>query len=427
MHQTIKNLIFSIDKLAEQVTSGYSDDRLMTVIWGWNHPALSPSDLGQMAFDICEQLQTIEITEIDEDLDERLQEIPTKIESFISTTLPYLFNGNGVTAAPLYMALVTFISHAIQPLFGWDTLQDSKAMPKELIRRLRSIQADINNMTPEKEELKNQIMLIQSATSAAESLPTDLEQLREARIKVDKFSTDSAEKFGKIESYLSTITSIYTDIVVKKDEADRLVAQCEEAYRITTTKGLAAAFDQRANRLSNSMWTWVAGLFGALGVGTWICSHRFEVLNQALTNNQNSSYIWVQIVLAGLSLGAPIWFAWVATKQISQRFKLAEDYAFKASVAKAYEGYRKEAARIDEDFEHRLFDSALTRLEEAPLRVMDGEHHGSPWQEFFASSAFQKAIHKVPELGETVKSIFKSAKISNLTELNNATKELPLE
>lgn len=77
--------------------------------------------------------------------------------------------------------------------------------------------------------------------------------------------------------------------------------------------------------------------------------------------------IWLHIILSIVSVGAPLWFAWLATKQIGQRFRLAKDYSYKASVAKAYEGYRREAARIDEDFENRLFDSALTRLEEAPL------------------------------------------------------------
>ena len=79
--------------------------------------------------------------------------------------------------------------------------------------------------------------------------------------------------------------------------------------------------------------------------------------------------------------GAPLWFAWLASKQIGQRFKLAEDYAFKASVAKAYEGYKTEAARLDKDFEARLFSSALTRLEEAPLRFMNNTEHSSPVHE----------------------------------------------
>ena len=93
-----------------------------------------------------------------------------------------------------------------------------------------------------------------------------------------------------------------------------------------------------------------------------------------------------------------MWFAWMATKQIGQRFRLAEDYAFKASVAKAYEGYRKEAARIDEAFEARLFSSALTRLEEAPLRLMEQTTHGSPWHELVTSDVFRKAMDQIPEL-----------------------------
>lgn len=108
--------------------------------------------------------------------------------------------------------------------------------------------------------------------------------------------------------------------------------------------------------------------------------------------------IWLHIVLSILSLGAPIWFAWVATKQISQRFRLSEDYAFKASVAKAYEGYRKEAARIDESFEARLFSSALSRLEEAPLRLVESDTHSSPWHELISSPQFQKALETLPEL-----------------------------
>lgn len=106
----------------------------------------------------------------------------------------------------------------------------------------------------------------------------------------------------------------------------------------------------------------------------------------------------MHIVLSVLSIGSPLWFSWLATKQIGQRFRLAEDYAFKASVAKAYEGYRREAAKIDEAFAARLFASALTRLEEAPLRLVENDTHGSPWHELISSPAFQKAMETVPDL-----------------------------
>ena len=135
----------------------------------------------------------------------------------------------------------------------------------------------------------------------------------------------------------------------------------------------------------------------------YIGAHRLEVLSAALqAPTPNWGGIAVQSVLSLLSVGAPLWFAWLATKQIGQRFRLAEDYAFKASVAKAYEGYRKEAARIDPAFEHRLFDSALTRLDEAPLRLVETGTHGSPWHELANSDAVKRAFSVAPELQEKV-------------------------
>ena len=113
------------------------------------------------------------------------------------------------------------------------------------------------------------------------------------------------------------------------------------------------------------------------------------------------------------SVLAPLWFAWLATKQISQRFKLAEDYAFKASVAKAYEGYKKEAAKIDEEFEARLFNVALTRLEEAPLRLVDSVNHGSPTHEIVEKTGLNKVGEKIANKVENVIDSITPAKASN--------------
>lgn len=421
MNDTIKLVITSLDDLATSVRNGYTDDRTMNEIWGWQFPALTRHDLANLATNLSNKLKEYHIDHIDNGIQEQISQIPVRIEVFKSRSLVYLFNGHGQTATPIYISLIEWITNQIDPLFSWEILQDNKALPNNLSRRLRSIQSELNEIVPQKEELQSQIRLIQNATEAAESLPTDLESLKEARNKVNKFSTDSAELYGKIDTYHKTVQEVSSVISNKKDEADKLVAQCEEAYKITTTKGLAAAFDQRAIKLSNSMWVWVFGLLVALGLGIYIGSHRFEALNSAMKSQTQAGYIWIQIFLSILSLGAPIWFAWIATKQISQRFKLSEDYAYKASVAKAYEGYRKEAARIDEELEGRLFSSALTRLEEAPLRLMESEHHGSPWHELISSNQFKEALDKVPSLKDKFVSIFSKKK--NLDEANNDGQE----
>lgn len=88
--------------------------------------------------------------------------------------------------------------------------------------------------------------------------------------------------------------------------------------------------------------------------------------------------------------------AWLATRQISQRFRLAEDYSFKASLATAYEGYRREAARIDEQFEKDLFGSALRHLDQEPLRFMADADHSSPYAELLSSPVLKDAMAKIP-------------------------------
>ena len=104
-----------------------------------------------------------------------------------------------------------------------------------------------------------------------------------------------------------------------------------------------------------------------------------------------------------------MWFGWLATKQIGQRFRLAEDYAFKASISRAYEGFRREAARIDKDMEARLLASALTRFDELPLRLVEPDTHGSPWHELASSDLVKNAMRVVPGFAEQVKDLASKA------------------
>jgi hypothetical protein len=426
MDKSLENVCIALDDLAKSLLTITTDDRTMTEIYGWNCPALTRHDISNIAKNISTRVKENDINIIDADLIKEISKIPLRINVFNANTFPQLLSTNFLNAMTSFMALIDWINHTLKPIFSWQILQDNKALPNQIAKRLRSIQIELDNLIPEKDNLKNQIKLINDATDAAESLPTDLESLKEARKKIDVISTDSAILFGKIDTYYKDADSNSNKILSKKKEADQLVEQCEEAYRITTTKGLAAAFDQRADKLSQTMWIWVVGLLLSLIAGGLIGASRFQALAKSLeAANPQWGVIWVDIVLSLIGLAAPIWFAWLATKQINQRFRLSEDYAFKASVAKAYEGYRREAARIDEAFEARLFSSALSRLEEAPLRLVDSDSHGSPWHEFFGSPAFQKAMNTVPELKDKLIEITKDSvgKLNGKVKSNGVTEE----
>lgn len=62
-----------------------------------------------------------------------------------------------------------------------------------------------------------------------------------------------------------------------------------------------------------------------------------------------------------------------------------------------------------------MFSTALVRLEEAPLRLVEGTTHGSPWHEFMTSPVFKEAMAAVPNFKDTLVEIFKKGR--NTTDM----------
>lgn len=124
---------------------------------------------------------------------------------------------------------------------------------------------------------------------------------------------------------------------------------------------------------------------------------------ELISNDTSPGRIALSMFMAILSLGAPFWFAWISTRQISQSFKLSEDYAFKAAASRAFEGYRSQAVLIDKNLEARLLESAITRFDELPLRLLDPTSHSSPLAEILSSDALQRAMRTVPDFADSLR------------------------
>lgn len=403
MNKTLEQLCIALDELAAHVLSVTAENRTLRDLIGWNAAVLTRHDFAAMASLLATHIRDAAPESIDDEtLRTTLEDFPRRLKLLHADVVPHLFDGNGVAATPVYLDPLSALRDLLTPLIGWVHQPANEFMPAPLARRLRSYKATLDNLAPNASQLAAQIRQIQEATEAAETLPTDLQFLAEERQKVSKIASDAAEQFGVLDQRGKDVTELLKAVTEHRDEAKQLVAQCSEAYRITTTIGLAAAFDQRANRIGISMWVWVFGLLASLVAATYLGGERVKLLTSALSGDPKWGVIWMQAILSFLSVAAPLWFAWVATKQIAQRFRLAEDYGFKASVAKAYEGYRREAARIDPEFEARLFSSALTRLEEAPLRLVETSNHGSPWHELMDSDVFKNAVNTLPDLRDKV-------------------------
>lgn len=408
MDASVEKVCVALEAFSAALLAGWSGDQTFQEAWGWNCPAVTRQEFASVPKQLATRIRAVSPNDAGIIPNVTLQEIPRRIQLLQANTLPQLYGGNCTQASATISQTLDWISRLFEPLLVWQPMEDTNTLPPALARRLKGISARLNQLDPDMDSLDDKVRRIKDAHDSAESLPADMEALEEARRKVQRISNDAAEAYGVIGLQKEESAKLLGATQRHQEEAAGLVDKCDEAYRITTTAGLAAAFDQRATHLSRSMWVWVFGLFAALAVGIFLGAERVSLLSRVVSeDNPRWGAIAVQMGLSLLSLGAPVWFAWLATKQVGQRFRLAEDYAFKASVAKAYEGYRKEAVRIDPVFEARLFSSALARLEEAPLRLVEGTTHGSPWHEFMTSPAFQSATDSIPEFKATLNEILK--------------------
>lgn len=238
--------------------------------------------------------------------------------------------------------------------------------------QLRAMEARFKGLEPRTTDLSSMVERIEQAYTAADQLPADLEQLSEAKKTIDDLAQAATKDQARILTLREHADELDALLKISAEEAEAVLKRCETAYSAATSVGLAAAFSERSMALSKSMWFWVAGLAVALVGGSYFGSNQLHTLSELFQiPNISTSVVTLNLLLSLLSVGAPVWFSWLATKQIGQRFRLAEDYAFKASISRAYEGFRREAAGFDNEMEAKLLSSALARFDELPLRLVD--------------------------------------------------------
>jgi hypothetical protein len=343
-------------------------------------------------------------------------------------TIAHINHGNASVSSPALfslMSMLMLVKFNISTFFSFKKLNDRALVPKNIITRLELYKSNLEKISSDNSDIENKIRLINEAYDAAESLPTTLNMLKDANSElmeikeqsieiidevkskhedINQFHKDCAKSDYQIESLLGKSKQEASDYMsALKSQAQDYIDKCEEAFRTTTSKGLAGAFEDKAKKLNMSIRYWVGGLVGALFFASIVGYFRLEALSNYFSDPNASTFkMTVQIVMSLMSVGAPLWFAWLATKQIGQRFRLAEDYEFKASVSKAYEGYRREAIQLDDNFSQRLFGNALTRLEEAPLRFIDEPSHSSPIMEMLASENFKKFISENSDVADAM-------------------------
>lgn len=405
MHNTLKALQEQLERIVNTVGTAVPNDEPFGLVHGWALPGLTRAELIEEAKKITQLIEDRGSDDLGEH-EARLQDYVRRLQFLQKHTVGHLWGANGAQAVSAYLFTLQGLNKALEPVLTRDGYAEAASKLKRLTQRLRGMESRLNGLDPRVEEISTMIERIEQAYHAADQLPTDLETLAEARQEITDIVNGVTRDQGDVLRIKESAVEIDKHLKKIEGDAKAVLERCETAYAAATSVGLAAAFSERSSALSRSMWFWVWGLVAALGIGSYFGSAQLHSLGELFkTPDVATSVILLNLLLSVLSVGAPVWFAWLSTKQIGQRFRLAEDYAYKASISRAYEGFRREAAKFDKDMEARLLVSALTRLDELPLRLVEADSHGSPWHELASSNAVKQAMRAVPGLGEQFKEL----------------------
>ena len=437
MDEKLSQFIKSLESLKDTVDSA-NIHKAGFQAHGWNQVHLSKEHISYVLSNQIAKLESYGDSKVTKGFDNTIDSHIEKIDLLNTNSKTYFTNN-----AQHLLYSVPSIIHTLQvifsdidyELFSYENIQDKKLLPKGLAVRLRSANANLDKIDASSEGLKRKISVINDAHEAAESLPTDLASLKEAKRELTTLISTASNELATAKKELSALKE---ETVVLKNEAkkaseevellkektsssanaaSKLVDECDDALQIATTQGLAAGFDQKAKELKKSIWVWIFGLLIALVSGGWIGSERVDAFTKVLNNDLTAGQAVLHTIMSIFSIGGPLWLAWISTQQINQRFKLSEDYSYKATVAKSFTGFKKFAERFEPETEERLFNSTLDRLDEMPLRLIEGKDYNSPWHEFIDSEAFNKALDMVPTLAK------EAGRFANQTKLKRKPKE----
>ena len=409
MNQTLLDIKKELNSITEQLESSISSDEALNYARGhWAFPGITKAELITETKNLISLIDSKGNDEID-DKDGALARYLRALEFLSANTVPQIW-GNANDAVPAYIITINALKTALEPFLIKDDSKELAIQLKNQRKRIRGLEATLNELEPRTSPLKEMVFSIEQAHETAEQLPTDLESLREARETIGKLVTESTADKAATLAAKTEIEKLQAELKYVSKEANDVLEECKSTYAAATSVGLAAAFAERSDNLSKSIRFWVGGLILSLSAGGFFGSAQLQKLLELMAQKDISNLsMSINFIMAVLSIGAPVWFSWLATKQIGQRFKLSEDYAFKASVSRAYEGFRKETARFDKEMEAKLLSSALTRLDELPLRLVEAENHGSPWHELASSNIVKQAMSKIPSFPDNVKELARNA------------------
>lgn len=186
---------------------------------------------------------------------------------------------------------------------------------------------------------------------------------------------------------------------VEQEKASKAAATAAEKLKElnstlekSITSSLGGAFQKKADNAKKLDLAWLVVLL--IGIGSIVCLGylRYPVMTELIRERAEITYLAFQMLISIFSMSGPIWLSWVATKRLAKTFAISEDYAYKAAIAQAYQGYRDSVKDGDPLMQQRLFATVVTQLDANPVRFLSTDHPASPLQDLLQQSWMEEAL-----------------------------------
>lgn len=418
MSQEVQGIIDSLEKMISSIqtihptaSQGDKFTKPLNVVINSNFPPISKHQIIEFIKIEILRLENLN-TAFDENFLSNLDELSVYIDEEIKQ-IGTLFNQGNTLFFDKIVKVITMVNLTFQKYLDWEHVSDVKKLPRELKQRILNVKNILSEVEDSSKDLDKKVKLINDAHDAAAELPVLLDELKTKRAEMDLAKTRSNESLTNIQNNKSTSDGDLKSIKTNKEQMDKLLLEANQVLKqmqdkLTTSTGigLAHAFSNRSNELKIASRWWTGGFILALISTFWIAFIRFNDLKVAISQDSPISYVIIQIIISLISLSAPVWFAIISSKQIQKLFTLSEDYAYKATISASYEGYRQEAYDVDSELVKKLLTTALTKVDEAPLRLVGKEQSSSPFEELINQPQIKQLIEAFPETKERLLNIF---------------------
>lgn len=250
--------------------------------------------------------------------------------------------------------------------------------------------------------MQNVVKQRDAVAATLEKANVDAALAGESRARVEEIVKQIASHEETARTLNQKLTAHEAEMSSQREEMNRMMSKIAEDKKIienllpsAASAALSSAFGVRARETERTRNIWGAVFIVAIAVLAYFgFSNAGEWKSLALEDIGKE-------VLRTLPFLAPtVWIAWFSSRQYGHSMRLEEDYAFKAAVSHAFEGYKKQMADIDAGLVRALSEKAIEVFSMNPLRVLDRKLEEMPASEVI--ERLQEILGSAGKLVDTI-------------------------